>query len=248
MKVWTDIREWIEEEDRLIAAGYDSITIWTAEEGTGKSYGMLCRQRLADPSFHSKGAWSKEWRPMLPTDRVVFEEEDAMRLALTLPPGAALQLDEADAHKRGAMTKSRRRFLKFLKERRSLRGRWAIGYPHISQVDRDILRSRVRYRAHMPRRGVLEVKSRVVIREEVDRQGNPVPIIKWVYRGRFPVPDISGYQIVADYDAKKEAFTHRDDDLPSKDYSVSLINREEALPVVMEILSAVQGPTRLSPV
>lgn len=245
MKHWTDIRQWISEEDRLIAAGYDSITAYTAEEGTGKSYTMLARHKLSDPSFHAPGAWSKGWKPELPTDRVVFEEEDAMRLALTLHPGSALQLDEADAHKRGAMTKKRRKFLKFLKERRSLRLRLGIGYPHVSQVDRDILRSRVRYRAHQPRRGLLVVRSRVVAREDYDAQGNPVPIIRWPIRGRFAVPDISGTDIVRDYDPKKEAFTHRDDDLEplaAPEVQPRLIDREAALPVVAEIRTSLGLP------
>lgn len=245
MKQWTDIREWIAEEDALIAKGYDSITVYTGEEGTGKSYAMLARQKLADPSFHKAGEWSKGWRPTLPTDRVVFEEEDAMRLALSLQPGQAFQLDEADAHRRGANTRARKKFLKFLKERRSLRLRWAVGYPHINQVDRDILRSRVRYRAHQAVRGVLEVKSRVVVREEHDRQGNPIPVIRWPVRGRFAIPDISGFSIVADYDPKKEAFTHRDDDLAALHQDLEgprHIDTEAGLPAVAKIREALQLP------
>lgn len=236
MKHWTDIRQWISEEDRLIAAGYDSITAYTAEEGTGKSYTMLARHKLSDKAFFAPGAWSPGWKPDLPTDRVVFSEEDCMRRALELPPGSALQLDEADAHRRGAMTKLRRQFLRFLKERRSLRLRLGIGFPHVSQVDRDILRSRVRYRAHQPHRGLLVVSSRVIVREDVDRLGNPVPIIRWQVRGRFPVPDISGYPIVQAYDQKKHAFTHRDDDLaPVAEPVRRFIDHEAALPVVDKI-------------
>lgn len=77
MAIWTDIRQWIAEEDRLIAQGYDSITVYTGEEGTGKSYAMLVRQKAADQSFYQPGAWSKGWKPELPTDRVVFTEERA---------------------------------------------------------------------------------------------------------------------------------------------------------------------------
>lgn len=244
MKIWTDIREWIAEEDRLIAAGYDSITVYTGEEGTGKSTAMLCRQKLADSTFFAPDAWSEGWRPTKPTDRVVFEEEDLMRLALTLPPGAALQLDEADAHRRSAMTKTRRKMLKFLKERRSLRLRLAIGYPHINQVDRDILRSRVRYRAHQPVRGLLVVKSRQVVKEDVDRAGNPLPVIRWAMRGRFVIPDISGLPIDKAYGKKKEAFTHRDDDLaPLADAApVRFIDHEAALPVVDKLRSGLQLP------
>lgn len=240
MKPWTDIRQWIAEEDRLIAAGYDSITVYTGEEGTGKSYAMLARHNLSDKTFFQPGAWSPGWKPTLPTDRVLFEEGDFMRVALSLPPGSAVQLDEADAHRRAAMTKQRRQFLKFLKERRSLRLRLGIGFPHISQVDRDILRSRVRYRAHQARRGLLEVRSRVVVREDADRLGNPVPIIRWELRGRFNIPDLSGYPITAAYDAKKEAFTHRDDDLSPlavPDVQPRLIDREAALPVVEKLRS-----------
>lgn len=245
MKQWTRIEEWIAEEDALIANGYDSITVFTGEEGEGKSLTMLARQKLADSNFHRPGAWSKGWKPELPTDRVMFEEEDAMRHALRLQPGDAIQLDEADAHKRGAMTRGRRKFLKFLKERRALRLRWAIGFPHISQVDRDILRSRVRYRAHTPRRGLLEVKSRVVVREDTDRQGNPVPIIRWAFRGRFPIPDISGFPIVADYNPKKHAFTHREDDLMPIAPDIPgprLIDVEAGLPEVAKIRDALQLP------
>lgn len=189
MKPWTDIRQWIAEEDRCIEQGFDSITAYTGEEGTGKSYGMLVRQNLADPTFFSP-EWSDGWQPTSPRDRVVFEEDHCKRLGLQLPTGSAVQLDESDAHRRAAMTKGRRAWLKFLKERRSLQLRLAVGYPHVSQIDRDILRSRVRYRAHQPHRGLLEVKSRVVVREETDRLGNPVPIIRWELRGRFNIPDL----------------------------------------------------------
>lgn len=242
MKPWTDIREWIAEEDRLIAAGYDSITVYTGEEGTGKSYAMLVRHLLCDKTFYAPGAWSAGWKPESPNDRVVFEEEDCMRLALQLPVGSALQLDEADAHKRGAMTRGRRKFLKFLKERRSLRLRLGIGFPHISQVDRDILRSRVRYRAHQPVRGLLEVKVRQVVREEVDRLGNPVPIIRWPVRGRFRVPDFEGHPMAAAYDLKKAAFTHRDDDLEplQPDLQPRLLDQEAALPVIEKIRASLQ--------
>lgn len=241
-KFWTDIREWIAEEDRLIRQGFDSITAFTGEEGAGKSIAMLAKNKLSDPDFYHPGAWSEGWKPTLPTDRVFFEEEDFMRGAITMPPGAAVQLDEADAHRRSGMTRQRRKFLKFLKERRSLRLRATIGFPHVTQIDRDILRSRVRYRAHVIGRGddpgLLVVKSRVVLREEVDNHGNPITKLHWPERGRFPIPDFSGLRIIKDYGKKKDAFTHRDDDLEQPTFEARRIDEEAALPVIDRIKSA----------
>lgn len=251
MNIWTDIREWIAEEDRLIAQGYDSITVYTGEEGTGKSYTMVGRNMLCDPTFFAPGAWSEGWQPTLPTDRVVFEEDDFRRLAPSLAPGSAIQIDELDAHRRGATTRKRRKLLKFLKERRRLRLRIGIGYPHVDQIDRDILRSRVRYRAHVEWRRVnpvtgqseslLVVRRRTVIREEEDRLGNPRKVIKWPIVGRFTIPDISGFPVTKAYDKKKDAFTTReDDDLEdlAEVEEPELIDREAALPVVERILAA----------
>jgi hypothetical protein len=245
MAYWTDIRQWIAEEDALIRRGYDSITVYTGEEGTGKSYAMLVRQNLADPTFFRPGAWSEGWEPKLPTDRVVFNEGHAERLAVTLPPGSALQVDELDAHKRGAMTRQRRQFLKVLKEKRKLGLRWALGFPHIDQLDKDILRSRVRYRAHQDVRGLLVVKSRVKVREEVDKWGNPRHVIRWDVRGRFPIPDVSGYPITKAYEKKKDAFTHRRefaDEEAAEDFAPRLFDREAAMPVMEELRAALALP------
>lgn len=240
LKIWTDISQWIDEENRIIAAGYDSVTVFTGEEGTGKSYAMLAKNVMSDPSFYKPGAWSPGWRPDLETDRVLFDEGDfkvqALKVA-ALGPGRAIQLDEVDAHRRGANTSKRRDFLKFLKERRALRLKASLGYPHIDQVDRDVLRSRVRYRAHQPMRGLLEVRQRTVVRETTDRRGDPGKVVAWPVRGRFPVPDISGFKIVRDYDSKKAAFTMREDDLEvlEADFEPRQLDIEAALPVVARI-------------
>jgi hypothetical protein len=247
-RIWTDIREWIAEEDAIIASGKDSLTIFDGEEGTGKSYAMLAKNVLSDPTFFKPGGWSPGWKAELDTDRVFFEEEDFMRRAVAisgLGPGKAVQLDEVDAHRRAGNTRARLGFLKFLKERRYLRLRATLGFPHVSQVDRDILRSRVRYRASQPVRGLLVVKQRRVLREINDAKGNPIPIIDWPIRGRFEVPDISGFKVTKAYDCKKKAFSERPveaDAAAEEDYVVRRINSEAAMPVIDKIRAAVLKP------
>jgi hypothetical protein len=122
-----------------------------------------------------------------------------------------------------------------------------VGYPHVDQLDRDILRSRVRYRAHK-QGNLLEIKQRVVLRETQDRKGNPIKVIDWVKRGRFPIPDISGFQLTAAYDLKKNDFTTRvDEDLEEVeefdvDFQPRRIDLEAAMPVVERIKAAIAKP------
>lgn len=250
---WIDIRQWIAEEDRLIARGYDSITVFDGEEGSGKSLAMLAKNVLSDPTFFKPGAWSEGWRPSLETDRVVFDMEDFMSQGIKVAahgPGKALQLDELDGHRRAGNTRNRLRFLRFLKERRALQLRATIGYPHVSQLDRDILLSRVRYRAElkvMPDESRwLKVKQRMKVREYVDRHGSPVPVYDWVHRGTFKVPDISGFKCTVAYGKKKDDFTNRPAELDEPpvldDLGLRHIDTGAAMPVIDRIRTAVLKP------
>lgn len=225
MKIWTDVREWIAEEDSVIRSGFDSITAWTGEEGTGKSYAMLFKHKASDPSFNG--------------GRVHFEQDPFLDQAVQLSPGQAIQLDEFDGHRRLAMHGHRMDFLKFLKEKRALRLRIGIGFPHIGQLDRDILRSRIRYRAHLLQRRILVVKERQVVQEQLDKSGNPYNIIRWPIRGTFVIPEMPNVQLRRDYDAGKDAFTHRNPVAEAK-VKIRKFNDAAALEVIQEIKAAMR--------
>jgi hypothetical protein len=237
---WTDIRQWIAEEDAIIASGRDSITVFDGEEGNGKSYAMLAKNILSDSTFYSPGAWSPGYKPEESTDRVVFDELDFMQQAIIVSqagPGRAIQLDELDGNKRASNTRKRLRLLKFLKERRSLKLRATIGFPHINQLDDAILLSRVRYRAQTPRQGLIKVTERRKVREYVDDRGRIIPVMGWVHRGTFPIPNISGFRIVLDYESKKLDFTNRPVDLLAEEVEPSrhVLNVRAARPVIEKI-------------
>lgn len=224
MKPWTDIREWFAEEEAHIRNKYDSITVYTGEEGRGKSYTMLLCHRAKDPTFD--------------VSRVHFDQDSFMSQAATLQPGAAIQLDEFEGHRRMAMHGKRLDFLTFLKERRSLRLRAGIGFPHIQQMDRDILNSRVRYWCHHYARGQIEVKERFA-QTKVGRYGEPYVDVKWVTRGRFSIPLATG-QLVRDYDRRKQEFTTRNPE-PEKGKPRQLFDPDAALPVVNRIKERVSN-------
>jgi hypothetical protein len=239
---WTDIQQWFDEEDRAIAAGYDSITVFTGDEGSGKSYTMLAINWVK-----SKGLFSIE--------RVHFDEEAGMADCITLPVGSCVQFDEIDGHRRLAMTRKRMRMLKFLKERRSLRLRYTVGYPHVTQMDRDILNSRVRYWAHVAERvlRVGDTPGYVILlvhrrrSKVINRQGEePKVVVGFPLVGRFRIEEPSG-PLLKKYDAKKWDYTHRDDDIIEALAPTSRIDLEAVRPVIEEIRAAIAAPVPALP-
>lgn len=225
IQAWTDIRQWIAEEDQFIAQKLDSITLYTGDEGKGKSLTMLARQALADKGFG------------LP--RVHMDQEPFMQQAVTLRPGDAITMDEFDGHKRASMHGTRLKFLKFCKERRSLRLRIAIGFPHKDEFDSDLLNHRVRYWAHKETRRLLAVYDRVA-ETKVHADGSTETIVKWRFRGRFPIPDLSG-PLVEDYEAMKEDFSRRDPDGDQQETVSVFIRDPEA---AEEVLAKIRSQAR----
>lgn len=222
--VWNDIRQWVQEEDYYIRQKFDSLTLWTGDEGFGKSYTMIAKHKASDPNFN--------------VDRIHMEEEPFMQDCVSLAPGSAVQLDEFKGHRRMAMHGHRLDFLTFLKERRSLRLRMGIGFPHVTQIDRDILNSRVRYLAHTPQRGLLQVYSRQS-RTVVLPNGEIRVNVRWPHRGTFVIMEPKG-ALIDQYDVKKDAYTHRNPGLgetpPMRHFNPAL-----AEDVLQEIKRSLRG-------
>lgn len=229
---WTDIRQWFAEEDRVIALNLDSITLYTGDEGAGKSLTMLAVNYIK-----TGGRFN--------IDRVHFEQEDFMADCIALEPGSAVQLDEFDGHRRMAMHGKRLKFLKFLKERRALRLRMSIGFPHVDQMERDILTSRIRYWVDIPERGLIVIHRRRS--KTINRPGEPPKkVVDFPEAGRFRIDEPTG-PLIKLYDAKKAAFTHRDDDIIQDLAPVRRMDVEAARPVLEEIRAALPAAASTLP-
>lgn len=233
---WTDIKQWFDEEAAAIAQEYDSVTLWTGEEGVGKSETMVAVNYVK----------SKE---VFCLDDIHFDEDEGMAYCTSREPGACVQFDEVDGHRRLAMTKKRMRLLKFLKERRSLRLRLSIAFPHVDQLERDILNSRIRYWVHVSER--TETRTLILVHRRrarlVNRPGEPPKkVVDFPLVGRFWIDKPHGPLIVS-YRKKKWNYTHRDDDILEDLAPERRINIEAAKPVVDRIRAAMPVAAALGP-
>lgn len=189
VKTYTEIEDWFQDQDRLINNAWDNVHLVTGEEGTGKSLWMRKCARRMDPAFT--------------IDRIHFTQDDCLTDVANLPVGSSVVLDEFRGHRRLAMHGDRMEFLDFLKECRAQGLNLWIGYPHVSQFERDILNNRIRWWEHKPSRGLVEIRKRVS-NLVFDKTGEPKVSTKWPLVGRFPVTDQNDPLRPA-YDAKKDA-------------------------------------------
>jgi hypothetical protein len=168
-------KPWFEECRHIVSeeSDYDDIHVYTGEEGSGKSLLMRMVFPRLDPTFT--------------VDRIHFTQEAFLNQLGELEPGQAVVLDEFRGHKRMAMHGDRLEMLDTLKEIRGLRLHVGIGFPHVTQLEGDILYQRIRWWNHIPHRGELLIHRRVAkVRTGVD--GKPVVDVRFPLAGRLPVP------------------------------------------------------------
>lgn len=137
-------KAWCKQQHALIASDWDNINLVTGREGTGKSAWMRKVAKALDPGFN--------------VDHIHFEAEDFHADVASLPPGRAVVLDEFRGHRRLAMHKERTDFLDFVKECRGLRLHIFIGFPRITNFERDLVTDRISYWSHLRSRGLVELR------------------------------------------------------------------------------------------
>lgn len=166
---------WFEECRRITSAesDYDDIHVFTGEEGVGKSKLMRAVFPNLDPTFD--------------VSRIHFTQDDFLNQLGTLSPGQAIVLDEFRGHKRMAMHGDRLEMLDTLKEIRGLRLHVGIGFPHVTQLEGDILYQRIRWWNHIPRRGELLVHRRIA-NVRTGKDGKPAVDVRFPLAGRLPIP------------------------------------------------------------
>lgn len=185
---YTAIGDWFEDCRRLPENDWDDLHLFTGEEGYGKSQKMRQIFRKLDSTFT--------------VDRIHFSQDDFLDQAAGLDPGQAIVLDEWRGHKRLAMHGDRMEFLDFTKECRGLGLHIGIGYPHVSQAEKDILFQRVRWWNHSPTRGLLHVHRRLS-HARLDGKGQPVVDVRFQLEGKFPFPVDAPDPMRPAYQAKK---------------------------------------------
>ena len=177
---------WEEDQRRLIAQDWDNINLVTGREGTGKSAWMRrCAKRL-DPAFS--------------VEHIHFEAEDFHADVHRLSPGRAVVLDEFRGHRRLAMHKERTDFLDFVKECRGLRLHIFIGFPRITNFERDLVTDRISYWSHLRTRGLVEIR-KPTTELMFDYNGEPLEKTRYPMVAHFRFKD----QPDPAYSAKKAA-------------------------------------------
>jgi hypothetical protein len=163
---------------------FDNLMLGTGAEGAGKSELLIQVLKNLDPGFT--------------IDRVHLRREPFLAQAATLRPGSAIDLDEALFNKRKAMHSSTIGMLDWLQICRGQRLHIGMNFPHVDLLDDAIEDFRVRYRLHVPQRGLFQV----MLRREWPKKGKVLR--RWVVEGQFTYKPLRGPFKIA-YDAKKDA-------------------------------------------
>lgn len=139
----TDLRtKWIQRIKQTPDTDNDTVIVITGKEGVGKSTFARWLAKHINPDFTT--AW------------VVFSGTEFMELAVKLPPGSVIILDEATegGYSRDAMTTRNKELTKFLMVSRQRRLTTIILFPNIRWLDPYISEHRAAYWALVERRGL----------------------------------------------------------------------------------------------
>lgn len=186
---YSNIEDWFKRQEKLILEAWDNIHLVTGEEGSWKSLWMRKCARRLDSKFS--------------VDHIHFTQDDFLNDAAGLEPGRAIVLDEFRGHRRLAMHGDRMEFLDFTKECRELSLHIFIGFPHVSQFERDLLNSRIRWWEHKPTREEVQIRQRVS-HLGFDKTGEPMVNTTFPLVGRFLVTGKND-PLRPEYQSKKEA-------------------------------------------
>ena len=186
---YRSVHDWVEDCRALVRADWDNVILFTGEPGAGKSTVALQILRALDGSFD--------------VERVHMTIPDFLRGARRTPKYGAVLADEFLANRRKAMTSELIEVNDFLQICRGLNLHMGICFPEGGRLDLAIFEDRVRWRVHVPRRGVFVLTQRVV-RTTKKRGGEEVTRVLWVHRGTFSFRANAG-TLWDRYSAMKEA-------------------------------------------
>lgn len=183
-----DVGEWIEDMRATVRRDLDNLLLFTGPEGQGKSTVAFQVMRALDPSFG--------------VDRAVFGIADFLATAPTVPRYHAVLADELEANNRRGMSQLSVDLLMFLKDCRGLNLHMGLCYPHEALFEGAILNHRVRWKVHVPRRGLFVVSERTE-RKYRKKSGEEVSTFVWVERGRWAFEENRG-RLWGEYREKKD--------------------------------------------
>lgn len=183
-------QEWIDDCRSTVKADFDNLMLFTGPEGSGKSTLAFQILRAIDPTFT--------------VARVQFGIRNFLAAAPETPRYRAVLADELEANKRRGMSGATLDLLDFLKDCRGLNLHMAICFPHEDLFEGAILNFRVRWKIHVPRRGLWILSERTSRQYRKRSTGELVTIYQWHERGRWTFKENSG-PLWDDYRAKKEA-------------------------------------------
>lgn len=143
MNLTTNLRgKWISRIQETPDTDNDTVIVVTGKEGVGKSTFARWLAKQVNPKFST--AW------------VVFSGAEFMELAVKLPPGSVVILDEATegGYSRDAMTTRNKELTKFLMVSRQRRLTTIILFPNIRWLDPYISEHRAAYWCLIEKRGI----------------------------------------------------------------------------------------------
>lgn len=187
-KKFNDVGEWIADCRTTVRRDLDNLILFTGPEGQGKSTVAFQVMRALDDAFDST--------------RAHFGIASFLAHAPRTPRYGAVLADELEANKRRGMTTLTLDLLDFLKDCRGLNLHMGICFPHEDLFEGAILNFRVRWKVHVPQRGLFILYERVE-RKYRNKSREEVTVYQWVERGRWRFTKNAG-ALWAAYGEKKQ--------------------------------------------
>ena len=185
---YQDVRAWIKDCRETVRSDLDNLVLLTGPEGQGKSTLELQLARALDPTIQ--------------LGQITFGVKEFLETAQGTEKYRVVCADELLVNKRKGMHGTTIRLLDFLQTCRSLNLHLLVCFPHEDLLDIAILNYRVRWKIHIPRRG-LWVLSERISRTYKHRNGSEETVFNWVERGKWTFEANTGPFWQA-YLAKKE--------------------------------------------
>lgn len=199
------LTEWLSYAHRLVRGDWDLPLVFTGYQGRGKTTLAIQLMRKLDPSFN--------------VERIHFDAHEFMGKCKRSQPYTAHLLDEALLHRRNWAKQTQKDVVDFYQVNRSLNQITALCFPHIGGLDPEIAVKRVRWRFHIPRRGVAHVYEGKITTEHGQ------PKVFWKRHFGFKYGVASG-ALWDEYLEKKDAFVRSQEegsepeDAPAHDLSM----------------------------
>lgn len=174
---YESVHEWIAECRALVRRDKDDLILVTGPEGEGKSTIAFQVAKALDPGFN--------------VGRVSFGIQAFLKNAPKTPKFGAVLADELLANKRKAMYGETIELLDFLQICRGLNLHLLICFPHLDLFEGAILNYRVRWRIHVPKRGVFVLYERAS-KTLRGKWGQEKTVASWRVRGAWTFRENEG--------------------------------------------------------